>query len=106
MERLKNNWRRTPRHIRKPVVLFVGVFFVLLSGTVGWLPGPGGIPIFILGIAILASEFAWAERLRDKIMQLVHRSGHWMRSHPIPAAIIILLGLSISVTIMLKLFYS
>lgn len=28
----------------------------------GWLPGPGGIPLFILGLSLLAANHDWAER--------------------------------------------
>ncbi len=35
-----------------------------MSGRVtGPLPGPGGIPLALLGIAIWSSEFEWAHRL-------------------------------------------
>jgi hypothetical protein len=38
---------------------FVGVILF------GWLPGPGGIPLFILGLSLLASNHAWAKRWLD-----------------------------------------
>jgi len=28
----------------------------------GWLPGPGGIPLFIIGLSLLAINHEWAER--------------------------------------------
>lgn len=28
----------------------------------GWIPGPGGIPLFILGLSLLAVNHDWAER--------------------------------------------
>lgn len=28
----------------------------------GWLPGPGGIPLFLLGLSLLAVNHDWAER--------------------------------------------
>lgn len=42
-----------------------GAVLVIGSVLTGWLPGPGGIPLFIAGLAVWASEFAWAARLRD-----------------------------------------
>jgi len=57
-----------PWHIRKPVVLIIGLLFVIAAGLTGWLPGPGGIPLFLIGIAILATEFVWAEKARDWIL--------------------------------------
>lgn len=106
MEKLVRNWKRTHPHVRKPVVLIIGVFIILLSGTIGWLPGPGGIPLFLLGIAVLASEFTWADRLKNYILSLVYQFGGWYRQHRILGTLIILVPLSISLYIMLTLFYS
>lgn len=78
---MKEEWRRTPDRIRRPIVLVVGGFFVLLSGLVGWLPGPGGLPIFLLGITILASEFLWAERLRNWLLARIADAGRVLRRH-------------------------
>lgn len=35
---------------------FIGVILF------GWLPGPGGIPLFLLGLSLLAVNHDWAER--------------------------------------------
>lgn len=68
--RLKHQWGRVPSSTRKPIVLVVGVLLVLLAGIIGPLPGPGGTVIFLLGIAVLATEFTWAERFRDYLLEL------------------------------------
>lgn len=36
------------------------------------LPGPG-IPVMLLGLAVLGSEFAWAARLQGRLVGLVRR---------------------------------
>ena len=71
MNRLKTWWRTVPDPVRRPIVLTVGLFLVLLAGSIGWLPGPGGIPLFLIGVAILASEFNWAMRLKNFILKWV-----------------------------------
>jgi uncharacterized membrane protein YfcA len=38
------------------VLCFIGVILF------GWLPGPGGIPLFLLGLGFLAVNHDWAER--------------------------------------------
>ena len=38
------------------VLCFIGVILF------GWLPGPGGIPLFLAGLALLAVNHDWAER--------------------------------------------
>jgi hypothetical protein len=81
MDGLKKTWQRIPGHVRKSIVLVVGMAFVIASPFTGVLPGPGGIPVFLIGVAILASEFHWAARLRDRILQLVHMAAdHYRRN--------------------------
>lgn len=56
------------RNFRKAVILIVGSFIVLIGIViVGPLPGPGGIPIVLLGLTILATEFLWARRLLTRM---------------------------------------
>lgn len=43
----------------------------MLSPLVGWIPGPGGIAVFLAGIAVLASEFDWAENLKAFFLHTV-----------------------------------
>ncbi len=80
-----------PVVIRKPLVLVVGSIFIIAAGLTGWLPGPGGIPLFLIGIAILSTEFEWAKRLRDKVMGWLRQFGHWYRSHKLLGGLIIVL---------------
>jgi hypothetical protein len=81
MEKLKLGWQKVPVHIRKPTVLIVGGLFVIAAGLTGWLPGPGGIPLFLLGIAILATEFAWAKRIEQFILRYIRIAGQWIKAH-------------------------
>lgn len=104
MESLKKRWKRTPRHIRRPIILVIGSLLVLLSGAIGWLPGPGGIPLFLLGIAILASEFAWAERVRDGILGYIHAFGNLMRRRPLVAWSIIAVAITCSLSFVYLVF--
>ena len=40
----------------------LGFLLMLISPLFGWLPGPGGIPIFIAGLGLLAINHEWAKR--------------------------------------------
>ncbi len=66
-------WRRkvksdpTLRTVYRFLVGLLGVTLMLLAVAVGWLPGPAGIPLFLVGLATLASEFEWAHRLLHKL---------------------------------------
>ncbi len=52
---------------RKIVVLVIGVTILLLAIPIGLLPGPGGILVALLGLAILATEFIWAKKMLDRV---------------------------------------
>jgi len=89
MESLKKRWRALPTTVRKPIVLAVGLFFVILSPFTGVLPGPGGIPVFLIGVAILATEYEWAQRVRDPILHWVHIAGQAWRKHKVLGTLLI-----------------
>jgi hypothetical protein len=99
MHKAKHWWSRTPSKIRKPVVLVIGCIFILAAAATGWLPGPGGIPLFLIGIAILATEFEWAERLRDRILANIHYLGRLWKSHKIIGTLIAICGAFTAATI-------
>lgn len=65
VERSLKVWKRLPHPIRWVVVATIGVTLLVIGLVFMVLPGPG-IPFIIAGLAILASEFAWAEVLLNK----------------------------------------
>jgi uncharacterized protein (TIGR02611 family) len=93
--RLKHHWYRLPAHIRKPVVLVVGLLFIVAAVLTGWLPGPGGIPLFLIGIAILATEFAWAARVRDYVLIKLKQAGRLYRHNPVLGTLFIVLAIAV-----------
>lgn len=95
MDRLKKTWKSIPPQIRKTLVLILGMSLVIAAPFTGVLPGPGGIPIFLLGVAILATEFQWAERLRDYFLDLTHRLiAHYRAHRTLGNTLIVLLAVS------------
>lgn len=46
------------------IILFDSLAVLCFIGVIlfGWLPGPGGIPLFLAGLALLAVNHDWAER--------------------------------------------
>lgn len=40
-----------------------GVTLIILSPLLGWLPGPGGIPLFLAGLGLLSVHNEWAQKL-------------------------------------------
>ena len=59
----KRMWRAAPRSLRRSIAGVVGTTLVLLGAALVVLPGPFTVPLVIAGLGVLASEFAWAERL-------------------------------------------
>jgi uncharacterized protein (TIGR02611 family) len=64
VDKLRRSWKRVPKPIRKTLVLMVGSAVVAAGLVMLITPGPGWAALF-LGFAILATEFAFAERVRD-----------------------------------------
>lgn len=51
------------------VILIDILGFACIIGSVllGWLPGPGGIPLLIIGLSLLANNHEWAEKILAKV---------------------------------------
>ena len=58
--KISNVWRQLPHPFRWVVVATVGTTLVLLGIVFVFIPGPG-LALIVLGVAILATEFAWAQ---------------------------------------------
>jgi uncharacterized protein (TIGR02611 family) len=61
------------RHVRRVAVAFVGGTVVLVGLAMTVLPGPA-ILVIPAGLAILATEFAWARRLLDRVRTRIERT--------------------------------
>jgi hypothetical protein len=46
-----------------------GYGLILLGIATGWLPGPGGVPLILAGLALLSLNNEWARRLRDWLLR-------------------------------------
>ena len=77
------------------VLCFIGVILF------GWLPGPGGLPLFLSGLALLAVNHDWAERwletakIRGKsIKKTMFPKTPWIR-HSYDIASVVVFAISI-----------
>lgn len=66
IENTVSSWSSLPHPIRKTLAATVGVTTLLAGIAMLVLPGPG-IAVVLLGLAILATEFAWAKRSLHKV---------------------------------------
>ena len=64
-EPISKNWKRLPHPLRWFASAVIGLTLVILGLIFMVLPGPG-IPLVIAGLALLATEFTWAEILLNK----------------------------------------
>jgi uncharacterized protein (TIGR02611 family) len=78
-------WRRRIRQNPRKLVLYrigvaiAGLLLICLGFVSGPIPGPGGIPLVLLGLAIWSSEFEWAHRLMQWFKVGLHRYQAWPR---------------------------
>lgn len=72
-------FRRMPAPVRKVLIAVLGGGLMLTAMVLGPLPGPGGIPLFLGGIAVLATEFHWAHRLWSFFRRLFDHYLGWPR---------------------------
>ncbi|MEY4337599.1 MAG: hypothetical protein RL680_494 [Actinomycetota bacterium] len=53
--------------MRKTIVSVIGSTLIITGLLLIVLPGPFTMPLLILGLAILALEFAWAKSMLEKV---------------------------------------
>jgi putative transmembrane protein PGPGW len=63
-----------PRNTRRIIVGVVGGTVLLIGVALVFLPGPAFV-VIPLGLAILASEFAWVRRWLNKARSVLKRKG-------------------------------
>lgn len=79
LDRLKRYWRKTPGAIRKPAIFIVGWLIVLAGIAMLVLPGPGWAAIFV-GFAILATEFASAQKVHAWLVARLKAIIEWFKA--------------------------
>jgi uncharacterized protein (TIGR02611 family) len=74
------------RSSKRATVFVVGVALLVLGLIMFVTPGPG-IVLVVAGLAVLATEFAWAEHLLDTAKEQAARAGRSAQRLPIVARI-------------------
>ena len=62
-------WMLLPKTLRKSIVLLIGSTLILTGLLLIVLPGPFTVPLIVLGLIVLALEFAWAETLLNRVRE-------------------------------------
>jgi drug/metabolite transporter (DMT)-like permease len=63
------------RSTKRIAVFVIGVALILLGIALIPLPGPFSIPLMVAGLAVLATEFIWAERMLDQVKDRTKQAG-------------------------------
>lgn len=60
-----------------------GFGLMIISPFLGWLPGPGGIPLFLAGLGLVSLNHEWARRLlKDFDKKRVEYTDKYLMSSP------------------------
>jgi hypothetical protein len=74
----RENWRWFIDHpIVEWSIFAVGVILILLSPLAGVIPGPGGIFVFAIGLAMVLRTSMWAKRHYVKFKRWQPKAGRW-----------------------------
>jgi len=74
----RRQWRRFIDHpVVEWTIFGLGVILLLLSPLVGALPGPGGIIIAGIGLAMVLKTSMWARRRYVKFKKWQPKAGRW-----------------------------
>ncbi|MFL6515507.1 MAG: PGPGW domain-containing protein [Chthoniobacterales bacterium] len=65
--------------IRRSLVALVGTTIVLIGLLLVFLPGPGAL-VILLGLAVLGTEFVWAQRLIRRARELSKQGQQYVKS--------------------------
>ncbi len=92
---LRARMRSTPvgALVLRGVVLVVGLLFIALGLAAAVLPGPLTIPPVLLGLYVLATEFAWADRLLQRARKSAQEAWEAAKKKPVISAVTTLAGL-------------
>ena len=74
----RDQWRRFIDNLVVEWMLFaVGVLMLVVSPLVGAIPGPGGIVVAGIGLALILKTSMWAKRRYVKFKRWQPKAGRW-----------------------------
>lgn len=79
------------RHTKRVAVAFIGGLVLIIGIIAIPYPGPGWLIVFA-GLAILATEFDWAQNLLDRARSKYDAWGEWLKHQHLTVRIAVLAG--------------
>ena len=77
MARIPRKKPLKPAEIQRLFLLGIGAVLIIASPLVGVLPGPGGIIVMALGLALVLKNSLWAKRRYIHLKRRWPRLGRW-----------------------------
>ena len=75
----REQWQRFIDHpVVEWTIFALGVVLIILSPLAGAVPGPGGILVFGLGLAMVLKTSMWAKRRYVRFKRKRPKAGQWM----------------------------
>jgi hypothetical protein len=68
-------WSDTPFYRWSMVVL--GWTLIVAAPLISWLPGPGGIALFIIGLGVILKHSLWAKKRYSRLAKQHPEYGRW-----------------------------
>ena len=90
-------------HVKRTTVAIVGSLVVIVGIIAIPYPGPGWLIVFA-GLAILATEFTWAQKLLDYAKGKYGAWEKWLKKQPVGVRVLVLLLTAIVVVFSMWLF--
>lgn len=59
-------------------MLVTGLLLMAIAPILGPIPGPGGIPVFVAGLALVLKSSLWAKRRYVQVKRWQPKAGRWM----------------------------
>lgn len=95
----EDRWKWRAKIRRDPRQLFfyrigvgvAGLLLMIAAAITGPLPGPGGIPLFLLGLAVWSSEFEWANNVMGWFRRQFDRYRRWPRHRRVGFWVVVIL---------------
>ena len=59
-------------------IFLIGIFLLMISPVVGAIPGPGGIIVAGIGLAMVLKTSTWAKRRYVRVKRWQPKAGRWL----------------------------